>query len=215
MGDFASMLRWYTGEADEHQAYAAIQQGEYEQARCLLEPLAARGSVYSLVTLGLLYEFDYLGSPDLKSATLYYERAADLGSTEAHYHLGRILVEQGDEPSALNSFTQGAESGSVSCMYWTALLVRRANERSDEEQGAAWLKRAAEQGHFYAKRDLLRHTMRNSQSAAGKVSAWLRYIMLSLNVVRRLGTTLTLNFCASSRESAFHPLRTFSAQLEE
>ncbi|HYC96135.1 MAG TPA: hypothetical protein VEB39_10600 [Sphingomicrobium sp.] len=94
LGDTESMLEWITGSGQEHQAYQAIEQGDYEKARRLLEPVAARNSVYSLLTLGGFYEWGNLGPPDLKIALTYYKRAANQGSAEAQRRLGRILLDQ-------------------------------------------------------------------------------------------------------------------------
>ena len=51
VGDFETMLEWFTGNGQGHRAYQAIEKGDYEKARRLLEPVAARNSVYICYSL--------------------------------------------------------------------------------------------------------------------------------------------------------------------
>jgi TPR repeat protein len=183
VGDFESMLEWFTGSGQEHRAYYAIEKGDYEKARSLLEPVAARNSAYSLMTLGWLFESGNLGPPDGQTALSYYKRAASQGSAEANQRLGRLLLEQGNEKEAQAAFEHGAESGNISCMFWLgkAMLSGRGGA-IDTGLGTEWLERAAAHGHLLAKRALLGLAIRNSDSIFTRSLMWLQIVSLAFHV---------------------------------
>lgn len=178
--DMASMLEWVTGNGQEHRAYQAIEQGDYEKARRLLEPVAARNSVYSLLTLGGFYEAGNLGPPDLKTAISYYERAAHQGSAEAHRRVGRLLVDLDEEAKARAAFKHGAEAGNISCMYWLGKLMLHGRGGAVEASlGIEWLEKAVAGGHFFARRELLGLASRNSGSIFKRAFLWLQIVLLA------------------------------------
>ena len=183
IGDFESMLEWFTGNGQEHRAYQAIEKGDYEEARRLLEPVAARNSVYSLLTLGGFYEGGHLGPPDLKTALSYYQRAANQGSAEGNRRLGRLLLEQGDEKEAQAAFEHGAEAGDISCMFWLGKMMVDGRGRAvDTSRGTEWLERAAAHGHLFARRALLGLAIRNSGSIFKRSLVRLQIVLLGFKV---------------------------------
>lgn len=179
--DMASMLDY----GQEHRAYRAIEKGDYGKARRLLEPVAARGSIYSLLTLGGFYEWGRLGAVDLNLAASYYERAAIEGSDEAHRLLGRVLYDLGEKEKARAAFRYGADVGNVSCMYWLGNLeIDGCGGVADVNQGTEWLVAAAEQGHIFAKRDLLVLEIRHTKSVFEKLLKQFQIVALAKDAIK-------------------------------
>jgi len=176
-------LEWLMSNGQEFRAYRFLQQGDYEKARCQLEPLAAEGSVWSLFTLGWLYESGNLGSPDLNTAVAHYARGAELGDAEAQFRAGRLLVNLGAEQRARSVFAFGAEAGSISCSYWLGRLqLEGRGGAADISEGLTWLRRACSRGHLYAKRDLILHEFRSSRVVLRRIYLWLRLAKFSWQV---------------------------------
>jgi len=99
----------------EKLANNAIASGRYEQASKLLQSLAEQDSEYALLTLGFFHQEGRLGRADLHKAKAYYQRAADLGSGDAHYRLGCIALESLDYAAAHAAFMTGADLGDDQC----------------------------------------------------------------------------------------------------
>ena len=185
--DMASMLDWITENAQKQRAFQAIEKGDYDEARRLLEPVAALGSIYSLLTLGAFYEWGKLGPADMNAAVSYYERAASEGSAEAHQRLGRVFYDAGDEKRARSAFKHGAEAGNISCMYWLGKMkVKGRGGGADVDRGTEWLTAAAGQGHIFAKRDLLILQRKQTSSIFKKLLIQVQIIVLVKELVKEV-----------------------------
>ena len=74
---------------------AAFEQGNFERALALLEPLATKGDAKAMYLLGTMYE-DGLGIPyDDVKAELLYRKAAALGCSKSQLSIGMMYL--GDE----------------------------------------------------------------------------------------------------------------------
>ena len=185
--DMASMLEWITANAQKQRAFQAMEKGDYDEARQLLEPEAARGSIYSLLTLGGFYEWGKLGPVDMNVAISYYERAASEGSAEAHQRLGRVFYDTGDEKRAQSAFKHGAEAGNISCMYWLGKMkVNGRGGGADVTRGIEWLTAAAGQGHIFAKRDLLILQRKQTSSIFKKILIQVQIIVFVKELVKEV-----------------------------
>ena len=183
--DMASMLEWVAGPGQEHRAYQAIEKGDYDEARRLLEPVAARGSTYSLLTLAWLYEGAKLGPADMNVAISYYERAASEGSAEAHRRLGRLLYDLGEEEKARAAFEHGSQAGIITCMYWLGKMMLEGRGGPIEvNRGTELLETAAAQGHMFAKRRLLEIERLKAGSIFRKLVIQGRIIALAKDVFK-------------------------------
>ncbi len=181
LGDTDSMLGSIEDYDQELRAYLAIEQGDYEEARRLLEPVASRGSIYSLVSLGALYERGDLESSDLRNAIFYYDCAASHGSDEAQRRLGQIWMDLGEDEKARTAFQYGAEAGNVSCMYWLGKqMLEGRGGAVDVCRGIEWLDTAAAKGHLFAKSYLLRRESRYSPSLFRRLLLWIRIFKIAL-----------------------------------
>jgi TPR repeat protein len=142
--------------AAEECAAEALKAGNYQEAERLLGPLAERNSKYALLSLGWICETGGTREPDLEAARRYYERAAAEGSPHAYFELGRLLLRQDDELQARSAFEAGAIKGDIPCMARLGrMMVEGRGGPADADAGAAWLERAAAQGHIPAQRTLL------------------------------------------------------------
>ena len=98
-------------EEIERLAYDATERGDYDIAVRLLEPLADKGSLYALTTLGWIYQN---GRPDVLDSDLarkYYERAIALGSANACLDMGWLLIGEGKFAEARAVLEKGKEEG--------------------------------------------------------------------------------------------------------
>jgi len=171
----------------ERVAAQAIEDKEYEKAVGLLQPLAVRGSEYALLALGWIYDTGSIGAPDRQTAHSYYERAVDQGSVTGHLELGRLLLEQGEEPRARAVFKKGAELGDISCMARLGeMMVEGVGGDIDPAAGYRWLENAAARDHIFARRALLAREARKSRSLISKISVSIKIILLSLRGGREI-----------------------------
>lgn len=102
------------------EATEAIEKGDYDRARRLVQPLAETGNVDAQYELGFLY---YLGPPDLDvkqdytKAREWWEKAAAQGKAYASLHLG-FLYHQGD----------GVEQDFAMVRAWWEKAVAQGND---------------------------------------------------------------------------------------
>lgn len=126
-------------ENGEQLAARAIEEGAYEEAVRLLQPLAERNSAYALLTLGWIYESGVAGATDKNAARTYYEAAAAQGSAAACHYLGWLLFREGQEPEARAAFERGAQLNNDECKA----ALARLSDNADEELAAKLLKEGA------------------------------------------------------------------------
>jgi TPR repeat protein len=160
---------------------ALLENKKYKEAYDLLVPLAGEESEYALLALGWMHENGVFVGIDLGLAQSYYRHAAALGSLEAHLRLGLLLNDAGQKVEARTILEKGAEMGNLGCMNeFGAMLFEGEGGPADVKTGIAWLERAANQGHFFARRKLLSIMSRNSRSFLTKIFVFSRIIALSV-----------------------------------
>lgn len=186
-GTCQSLLESLIDNREEQRGYEAIEAGQFEDARRLLEPLAARGSAYASLALGWIYETGKLGAPDPTLAISCYQRAVTAGGSEAQRYLAKLLHKEGRKVDARTTFERGAEAGDISCMFWLGKLILEGEGGvSDRNLGRRWLEAAAAQGHLYARRKLLSLEQEEAPSIIKKLSVLGRSIALIPQVVREI-----------------------------
>jgi TPR repeat protein len=182
-----SALAQLNDEGVERLAAQAMETKAYEEAVRLLQPLAERNSGYALLLLGWIYDTGATGASDKDAARSYYERAAAEGSTGAYLGHGQFLQAQGEESQARAAFEAGAERGDIRCMSRLGRMMLEARGGPiDVAAGSAWLKKAAEQGHIFAQRELLSIEGRNAQSILKKLSVIMKTAWLAIKGVRQI-----------------------------
>ncbi len=89
---------------DEVRAADLIDQKKFDEAQDLLFRLSEGGSVYASMTLGWFYEMGSAGVKNTNAAKYFYERAVSVGSEEACWRLGGLLVDEGQVALARKAF---------------------------------------------------------------------------------------------------------------
>lgn len=177
------MTEAYLKEVD---AWRAMQAGHYEEAARLYEPLAAQGSETALICLGTMYERGRLGTRDEEKAISFWEKAASAGSAPAKYRLGRLFKDKGDFSCARKWFIEGAQQNHKPSLYMGGRMLMCGQGGEVESQtGHAWMVRAAEGGHAFAQRDLLRMQIRDSRSLWARLKLYRELFRLWLSAIRR------------------------------
>jgi uncharacterized protein len=95
----------------EQRAHEAAERQDFETARRLLMPLADRGSIFALLTLGWIYQHGGDSLQDKSLASECYHKAIAAGSVEGYFHLGWLLGNEGKFAQARAMFKQGKEEG--------------------------------------------------------------------------------------------------------
>lgn len=172
----------FIGEQD---AWRAIEAKHYREAARLLEPLAARGSVYALDNLGWMYKHGHLGTPDIAKAISLWEESARNGSRYATVRIARAVLGK-DPVRARALFLEGAAQGHKPSMYWAGrMLLRGQGGEVDRNAGVALLTRAAENGHIYARGDLLRLELRDEPTVLGRLRVRTKILLFALAFLLR------------------------------
>jgi len=165
----------------ENLAFQAVEVGNYQEARLLLEPLIDRESEYALMTLGWMHENGKSVPVDIKLAESLYRRAIGNGCLEAYNCLGLVLCKEGELVEARNAYMEGAKLGNLGSMTWLgAMMVWEQGGPKDIENGKLWLTAAAKSGHFYAKALLLTLERENSKSIFRHSIFFLKRMLLGL-----------------------------------
>ncbi|MEG6507357.1 SEL1-like repeat protein [Methyloligella sp. 2.7D] len=126
-----------------------------DQAEPKLAALAEQqGSIASMWLLAEGYSGTYFPA-DTSRSKYWYRQAAEAGSEEAAYNLGRLHLEDREDGKAVAAFARGAELGHLPSAYNLALLCREGRgTRKDILRYRKLLECAAADGHLFAKRDL-------------------------------------------------------------
>ncbi len=124
----------------------------------LLELAAAEGDTDALYELGRLREEGRLCAKDAKEALRLYKAAARAGDDEAALNAGVCYLEgrEGVPQNlrrALEWHLRSAAGGNLDAMYNLGLIYRDTSLR-DRRASTRWLKKAADQGHRLASRQL-------------------------------------------------------------
>lgn len=149
---------------EERLAYEALYAGAYSQAADLFAKLASQGSALAFNALGWMHDTGRIGAIDKAKAVSCYRKAAEGGIAEAYYNLGSVLQETGDDMGARTAFDEGAHLGDLRSMFALGdLLVDRAEDDAEIQEGLQWLERAASYGHLFAQKKLLSIALRKKR----------------------------------------------------
>jgi TPR repeat protein len=162
-------------------AFEAYRDGKYNDALPTLSALADKGDVEALLALGWIYEAGAAGTQNLELAKLCYQRAADSGSCDALYRLGRILRKSNDLRGALGAFERGAKQEYLPCISALGLLmIRTAVNPNQTRDGMRWLTDAATRGHFFARKEILMLEFENESSFIKQIKILVKVICLGI-----------------------------------
>lgn len=157
-------------------AYADMNAGRYEKARQTFSQLADAGEHQALVYLGWMDEQGLGGLPNEQQAELRYKSSAESGDCIASYYYGCLKLKQGALDEALVLFSSAAENGHPSAAYWvSALYGGEKGYPKNREMEIIYLEKAASLGHVYARRDIARNRIRESNYFIERLWNRLRY----------------------------------------
>jgi TPR repeat protein len=178
--------RQRTTSYEEDRAWELLKAKKYQEAAPLFEQLAARGSSYALLSLGWIQNYGHLGAPDPKKAISLWEEAARMGNDSARFRIAGTLFHKGDRVRARALYLQGAVSGHTPCLHRAGkMLVRGHGGPADREAGVALLTRAANNGHVYARRELLRLEFLDARSMLERLRVRVKLLALAIATFRR------------------------------
>ena len=142
----------------------------YEKARRLLdsgkvsqayeayeiyEQLAREGDPNCQVLVGWM---SYAGHGTQKNEARgleWFRKAAAVGSAAGAFYCGRHAAKSNDFPEALRFFYQAAEKNYSPALVWLGLAhLRGYGVPINEQKALGYLKRAADAGNFFARREL-------------------------------------------------------------
>ena len=165
----------------EELAFEAYRNGNYKVASRTLSALADQGNVEALLALAWINESGAMGAIDPELAKLFYKRAANLGSCDASYRLGRILRKSNDLSGALAAFERGAKQDHLPSISALGLLMVRTASNSDQTRvGMRWLSDAADRGHFFAKKEMLILGLENTNSFLRQLIILTKMVQLGI-----------------------------------
>ena len=143
-------------EEDMAAGRLAYERGDVVDAITNFTRAARQDHIPAQLWLGEIYD----QSEQNADAVYWYRRAADLGSAEGQFNVGRMYlqgdgVEQNNE-QAVTWITTAAENGFVPAMRVLATNFQQGGLglAADPEQARLWLQKAAELGDAWAKDQL-------------------------------------------------------------
>lgn len=162
----------YIESNDLTRAYDAMESEDYRLARELFEQAIGSGARAGSIHLGWLFEQGLGGSVDVARALQLYELGRSDDRQLGSYHLGSLLMKQGQSDKARQLLEESANLGHASAAYWAYVLN---DEVVNKLKARHFLARAAELGHAFAQRDLARQEMREASSIGKWVAALWAY----------------------------------------
>ncbi len=100
-----------TDDEIEECAYQAIERRDYDTARDLLTPLLDRDSASAFNAIGWLYRHGHPDQLNKELARQHFEKAIALGSADACFEMGWLLIEEDRLPEARAILEKGKEKG--------------------------------------------------------------------------------------------------------
>lgn len=163
----------------DKQASSAYTKGKYKEALPLLSELAKQDNVAVLLAVAWINETGAAGEKNTKDAINYYRRAADLGSCDALYRLGRIFEKSNDFGDTFKVFEQGALQEHLPCISALGLLMLRLSNNPEEIKiGMHWLNYAADRGHIFARKQIICRKYKNTNSFRDVLWMFFRLTLL-------------------------------------
>jgi uncharacterized protein len=154
---FTTLVAAWVAAADPlGDALRAYDSGNYEKAATLLRPLADAGDSVAQLKLGLLYYYGFGVGEDEGNALAWLKKSAAQGNLDAMYHIGNLLTFGVDtaklsadaDVDAARWYFEAARAGHGDAQYALGLMfLAGKGVVQSQEEGIAWIRRAAALGH--------------------------------------------------------------------
>jgi len=115
-------------QAQQDEAKAAYEKGDYARAAALVRPLAEQGLAWAQFTLGVMHQYGKGAPRDEKQAGVSYRKAAEQGYADAQYKLGVWELNGRHKEAAKNWFLKAAAQGHAPSMVQLGAMVERMIE---------------------------------------------------------------------------------------
>ncbi len=138
------------------QARSLLDQKQFSEALRIYEDFANRGDMQCQVFSGWM-TYEGLGTPkNVERAFIWFQKAADKGSSEGAFYCGKMLVTQGRYAEADSWFSNAARTNFGPAVLWMGLLrTRGLIADSDFAAGLSYLREAVRLGNLPAQRELV------------------------------------------------------------
>jgi TPR repeat protein len=172
-------------DESDYQAEQAIHEliisDRYAEALPLLKPLCERNSGYAYLILGGFYDTGTEVPVDKQEALRCYRKAIEAGYDRAYLNVGHLLDGLGDLEGARAAYEAGAARDNLPCMYWIGTMMLDGEGGAiDPTQGRVWLQKAADEGHYSARRRLIGIEMRETGTIGARAIAGFRILKLAV-----------------------------------
>ena len=159
-------------------AYAALRARKFDVALKRFSELAASGSPDAWISLGWMHQHAAGVPRNFREAEDCYTKAIALGHIPANFHLARLLVRKRAYKDAFAYFSVAADKGHIPSTYWLGILYLKGEGiDKDVSKAEVYLKRAAESGHLFARRDYNLALLRGifgKREWLSNLAGWLR-----------------------------------------
>jgi len=150
-------------------AYDLLEAGRYDEAYAQFSKLADAGDGWASMYLGWMMEKGLGRQVDAAKAERFYLNAYEHGVSEAQYYLGCLYRSLKRYRDAFHHLEQAASRGHPSAAYWAYVMCSDGEGIShDGDKAAQLLRKAADLGHVFAKRDLAKR-MARGKLGLGKI----------------------------------------------
>ncbi len=145
---------------DLEEGIQAFSQQKFSLALSKLEPLANNGNDRAQVYMGIMHFNGQGVAENLDRAYAWFLHAASAGNAEGQYQLAYLYnfgfgipaTEKHPDSQAVRWYEAAAKQGHLEAQYNLGLLyLAGTGVEADQEQGMAWIRRAAAAGHADAK----------------------------------------------------------------
>lgn len=150
----------YSDESDQFdEGLKAYNQGDYQSAYRIINPMASKGEAPALNLLGMMYELGLGVSKNAEKSVTYYRQAAEKGYSYAQYNLA-VSYDSGvgipiNYREAVKWYTRAAEQGASFAQYNLGVMYEQGRGTTrDYKKAAYWYEKAANQGHKQAQNNL-------------------------------------------------------------
>ncbi|HYL22890.1 MAG TPA: tetratricopeptide repeat protein [Burkholderiales bacterium] len=150
----------------------------------LYEQLAREGDPNCQVFVGWMSYEGRGTNKDEKLGLEWFRKAAAVGSPAGAFYCGRHAAKLRNYAEALRFFHQAAEKQYGPGLLWLGLAhVRGYGVPVNDEKGIGYLKRAAEAGNFFARRELALMMIRGKLGIANIVLGFLLLLCSAIAAV--------------------------------
>ena len=148
-------------------AFDLLQAGDYVQASEIFESIGTDDAKHQLA---YIYRVGLGGEPRIEDSICLYRYLADKGNMIAAYDLGSMLLSLNRPDEATIFLILASGHGNSSASYWLSQIYEGyKGAKIDAIQHIYYLKKSAQQGHLFAKRDILKNKYNLSHSILEKI----------------------------------------------